>query len=43
MGLMSRGRRLLWFSVLYVASIVTFAFVALSIRGLLQLAQRLVF
>jgi len=40
---MSRGRRLLWFSVLYVASIVTFGLVALSMRGLLQLAQRLVF
>ena len=40
---MSRGRRLLWFSVLYVASIVTIGLVALSMRGLLQLAQRLVF
>lgn len=32
-------RRLLWFSALYTASIVTFAFIVLSVRGLLQALQ----
>jgi len=34
-------QRLLWFAALYLASIAALAFVTLSIRGLLQLAQAL--
>ena len=38
---MSRLQKVMWFSALYVASVAAFALATLSIRALLQLAQRL--
>ena len=37
---MSHIKKIMWFAVLYVASVAAFALVTLSIRALLQLAQR---
>ena len=38
---MSGFRKILWFSVLYLASVAAFAVLTLSIRALLHLVQRL--
>jgi hypothetical protein len=39
---MRRMQKTLWFSALYVASVVAFALLTLTLRALLQLAQSLV-
>jgi hypothetical protein len=38
---MSRIPKVVWFAALYVASVAAFALATLSIRALLQVAQRL--
>ena len=38
---MSRIQKLVWFTALYLASLLVFALVTFSIRALLQFGQRL--